>query len=359
MKRTVTRRIIDASGSEIETTSHTIDLALVAHSAAIETLQIDLVARGWVGLFSALLEPGLDSSPLVWLAGGPGGEAEVKRAYSALFGRFFGRAVLRHEHGCYGLRQVRPGMTLALGIELHRKPTHLTGDLPDWVGWNRAHRCWTICEAKGSYEKASWSARRPPIVDAASEQLARVHILQSGALLQTKDWVVASRWGTAENRRDTTIITKDPLTDGRALSSDEAETVSREVSARWLADLLKGIGRSFLANRLLGKDDSEDVNEYLEISTIGGRDIYAALLIDGHGVIPLRGPARDQRLHLARGIAEDLGSKIAVVGIDANAVSSAIKRDWVPDEEALTEKDGVTVMADGVLFTWNVDGLRL
>lgn len=59
MQRTIARRTICSSGAEMLTTPHPVDLALVAHAAAIETLQIDIVVRGWVGLFGALLEPGV------------------------------------------------------------------------------------------------------------------------------------------------------------------------------------------------------------------------------------------------------------------------------------------------------------
>jgi hypothetical protein len=360
VKRTITRRTIWHPGAEFEVSPHTIDLALVAHSAAIETLQIDLVAKAWVGMFGALLEPGTDTSPLMWSADGPGGEAEIKRAYSALFGRFFGRAVLRHEHGCFGLRQVRDGMELSPGIELHRKIPGLKGDLPDWVGWVPARGCFTICEAKGSYEKASWIGRHPPILNAATDQLDRVQVLDAtGVRLQTKNWVVASRWGTSINGKETTIITKDPLTDGRALSKADAERVEREASAFWLADLLAGLGQPTLAAALRGDSGLPSHDDTADVAIFRDRKVYAALLADGLGVVPLRGVRRRERFDLLREIASDANAKVAVVAIDATVVRDAKAREWVPDEAPELDDEGRTIISDGVVLTWDVDALEL
>ncbi len=55
MKREVYRRVIGATGWERATTGHAIDLRKVAWAAAVETMQVNLVARGWVGLFGAML----------------------------------------------------------------------------------------------------------------------------------------------------------------------------------------------------------------------------------------------------------------------------------------------------------------
>lgn len=40
--------------------SASIDLRKVAWAAAVETMQVNLVAQGWVGLFSAMLETSFD-----------------------------------------------------------------------------------------------------------------------------------------------------------------------------------------------------------------------------------------------------------------------------------------------------------
>jgi hypothetical protein len=332
---------------------------MVAHAAAVETLQVALVAKGWVGMFGALLQPGSDTSPLVWSSNGPGGEAEIKRAYSGLFGRFFGRAVLRHEHGCLGLRQVRDGMQLAPGVTLQRRMPGIKGDLPDWVGWNPAKGCFSICEAKGSYAQASWTGKHPPILKAAGDQLDRVQVVDSRGRLQTKDWVVASRWGTAVSGKPTTIITKDPLTEGRALSPAEAARISREAYALWFADLLDGLGRPALAAGLRRDGGLPGDDPGGDVSDIGGRGVYAAVAMDGLGVIPLRGARRRERLDLLRGIAADADAKVALVGIDAAAVRAAAARQWLPDDQPATVDDAGSVFSDGVLLTWDVDTITL
>lgn len=69
VKRTVHRRKIGATGFEIAGPGQ-IDLRQVAWAAAVETMQVNLVARGWVELFGAMLDP--NTTDLVWRGQGPG-----------------------------------------------------------------------------------------------------------------------------------------------------------------------------------------------------------------------------------------------------------------------------------------------
>lgn len=355
------RRIVQAPGLSTFEMGHQIDLRLVAMAAAIETLQVELVISGWVGLFEALLAPGPE---LRWLQGGPGGEAEIKRAYSALLGRFFGRAVLRHEHGCVDLRQVRDGMEVAPGYELHRKHgVSAQGDLPDWVGWTNNANVLTVCEAKGSRDTGSWKSRIAPPLREALRQVDRVEIRDYLWMpIQTKNWVVGSRWGTEENGKATTITTIDPLTDGRALGPAEANTVSAALYANWLSDLLMGIGRDDLAVQV--RSPSEDSSPKLErgLIEIGGRPSAAALIVDGAGFFPLGdGSVGRQRLNTLEAFAREQGRKVAVLGIDLDAVKLAHRR-GEPDQKMrqATPADGApTVSVDGLTLTWDPDQVSI
>lgn len=362
MQRTIARRTIWPSGAETLTTPHTVDLALVAHAAAIETLQIDIVVRGWVGLFGALLEPGTDGSPLIWRENGPGGEAEIKRAYSALFGRFFGRAILRHEHGCVDLRQVRDPLEIAPGLHIRRRrAVSARGDLPDWVGWNDQASCYTVCEAKGSHDQGDWEGRIPPVVHAAMEQANRMEVIDAaGVRVRTKNWVVASRWGTTLNGKTPTTITMDPLTEGRPLSEDEAAKLRHETHALFVADLLQGLGRGDLAGEEVALGSGSVASAAQDTVVLAGREGYGAVLVDGSGVFPLRGGQRRQRFEALRDASEETGRKIAVVLLERGAVQAAVQRQPRPrDQETVVSENGLTVTSDGVTVTWDLNALNL
>lgn len=361
MFRIVDRRVVQASGSSIHATHHQIDLRLVAMAAAVETLQVDLVVSGWVGLFQALLVPG---SELRWLQNGPGGEAEIKRAYSALFGRFFGRAVLRHEHGCVDLRQVREGMEVAPGYVLQRKRgVSALGDLPDWVGWTNNATVLTICEAKGSRDSGDWENRIAPPLREARKQVERVEIRDFlGMRIQTKDWVVGSRWGTEANGKAPTITTIDPLTDGRPLEPAEADQVAASIYAHWVAELLSALGREDLAIQLHQPGDEATASLERGLIEIDGRPAAAALVIDGAGFFPLGdGSGGRERLNTLQSIARDRGRKSAVVGVDLDAIRLARRRGR-PDQAMRRPvlPDGPpTVSVDGVTLTWDPDRLSI
>ena len=68
-----------------------------ALAAAEETIQGGLLALAWLRLFETHLS-GLETTILQW-RGHLGESAEIRRAYSGLYGRYFARAVLRAELG--------------------------------------------------------------------------------------------------------------------------------------------------------------------------------------------------------------------------------------------------------------------
>jgi hypothetical protein len=293
--RNVLRREVTPTGTYWTDIYEDFDLRWAAWGAAVETLQIDLVAAGWMSLFDALLEPPPEAA-LRWRGAGPGTNAEIKRAYSALFGRFFGRAVLRRYHGCRWLRQVRDGLELAPGIQLRRRAGY-DGDLPDWVGWDDHHGCIVVAEAKGSNARGNWHSINPPPIRTALAQLERVEIVDTfGSPVHFKTWAVACRWGTMANGIEPTIITCDPDTNGRALEPEEARQVRSEMQARWNADLLEGLGRPDVAQAArMANLDAGTVDLARDLTEIPGKKGYGALAIEAGGVIPLVGARRAAR----------------------------------------------------------------
>jgi hypothetical protein len=329
------------------------DLRWAAWGAAVETLQIDLVAAGWMNLFAALLVPA-PASELRWRGAGPGRNAEVKRAYSALFGRFFGRGVLRRDHGCRWLRQVQDGLELAPGVHLRRR-AGCAGDLPDWVGWDDINQCIVVAEAKGSHDRGSWCSTSPAPLRTALAQLDRVEIVDSLGTIHFKTWAVACRWGTVENRSVPTIITCDPEAKGRFLEPDEAQWLREEIRARWTADLLEGLGRPDVANSVRAKDQGIDMQGLgVDLVMIPGRKGYGALAVDTGGITPLVGAARGAQARALIETARGLKRHAALILLDVHEAECAMRRvrwDWTdaPQLEAVSEVPG-DVTVDGVTF---------
>lgn len=361
MLREVFRRTRWSPSFETSTPSHAIDLRFVAHAAAVETLQIRLVAHGWIGLFGALLSAGTD---LMWLGSGPGGEAEVKRAYSALFGRFFGRAVLRREHNIRCLRQVSQGMTLAPDVILQRRlGAGAHGDLPDWVGWDHGRQVWAVCEAKGSYNRQSnWIAGTPAVIAAALRQVARMEIRDVNGAIASEAWVVGSRWATVQNDLPAVVMTVDPSMQGRVMNADEAEAHRLQLRADWYADLLVGLGRDNLANDLRRPTSNPATFENGQIQIDGVRG-YGALIIDNVGLFPLVGGDRMDQLQMLKSFAAQRKQKTAILVLDANAVNVA--RDRSPDlaggdgNEAgsISESESI-IIQDGIALSWDTDAVE-
>jgi hypothetical protein len=365
MLRQVTRRIVSPTGGwSSHAPGQLFDLRWAAWGAAVETLQIDLVASGWMNLFSALLEPH-PSVELRWLGGGPGSNAEVKRAYSALFGRFFGRAVLRRDHGCRWLRQVQDGMELAPGLFLQRR-AGFPGDLPDWVGWDDHHDRLVVAEAKGSHDRGKWNGMMPPPpIRTALDQLERVEIVDATGPIHFKTWAVACRWGTVANGVTPTVVTCDPDRRGRMLEPSEARKLRAEMRARWFADLLEGVGRRDIAAMARGGDmNLTDDPTGRELTLIPGRSGYGALAIEAGGVVPLTGVDRAGRSRVLLDMAGELGRETALVLVDRSAAEGAIMRqdaDGIDTEAApetgvdLPSLDEITV--DGVTFRTSVEDI--
>jgi hypothetical protein len=372
MIRHVHRREVDLSSSlSWDVDPEPFDLRWAAWAAAVETLQIDIVASGWMNLFAALLVPS-PTTELRWAGGGPGTNAEIKRAYSALMGRFFGRATLRRDHGCRWLRQVVDGLELAPGVHLRRR-TGQVGDLPDWVGWDDFHCCWVVAEAKGSHDRSNWIDGNPPPLRTALLQLDRVEIVDASGPIAFKTWAVACRWGTELNGLAPVIITCDPDGRGRQLEEWEVAKHREEARARWVADLLDGLGRPEIATAARYGDIAPSIATEVDLVLVPGRSGYAALAIETGGIIPLVGPGRAGRAASIIETAQLLKRATALVLLDRGTVESAVLRvgpaDILDDgsvqrwwsrtsETKLAVPDRPELNVDGVTFRTMVDDIQ-
>jgi hypothetical protein len=370
VKRDVYRREVGATGAEIAGPGH-IDLRKVAWAAAVETMQVNLVAQGWVGLFGAMLDP--STNELRWRGHGPGGEAEIKRAYSALMGRFFGRAVLRSDHKIKWLRQASEGLEVEPGVRLvRRRGKKYKGDLPDWVGWDRDRKMWAVCEAKGSHGSARWKSGEPEPVATAKKQIQRVEFRDAAGTIASEGWVVASRWGTVANGLPPVIMTVDPPNEGRTLSAAEAVRAEAELRVGWYADLLVAVGQEDVSERLRS-GTSTTAEDERDLARFGDTVGYAALAIDGAGLFPMAGGERDDLRRTLLRFARERELKAALIIVDRECIEAARSRqinvqatmlpdidDTASDADEGAEKGGdLHITQDGVTLTWDQEQLDL
>jgi hypothetical protein len=191
-----------------------IELLDVAHAAISETLQSGGPASAILGQLEAFLAP---SQYMVWKGDGPGLGRELKRSYSNIHGRYFGRYYLEKHESVFGLVPIE-GSYFAFGPHaVVRLKDGEKGDMPDWVGWNADG--FVVAESKGTYAGGDWSKSfsgwnaLPQCLQKAQQQLDRVQIDNFGIALNVKfkGWSVASRWATQNNGLEPWLAAIDPL----------------------------------------------------------------------------------------------------------------------------------------------------
>ncbi len=235
----------------------TFDTEQVAREAMLELLQS---APSSVGIFSTIEDLLVGGDPsLLWRERGPGVGSEMRRGFSALFGRFFARAYLTEFH------------QLTRFVPLDRSPAYVgprvrvsvVGDnrnLPDWIAVGQGQ--FVLAEAKGAYiDRPTYRDRlpMPHRLETAHRQLTQVVVeieRPSGRWtpIRTKGWGVLSRWGREATGHPPHLCVLDPWTEGDRASPDDIELIYRAVAGEHTALLLKGLGYTALAARVAPVD---------------------------------------------------------------------------------------------------------
>ncbi|MDO1585388.1 hypothetical protein [Rhizobium oryzicola] len=225
---------------------HALSLWRAALSASEETLQTGFMSVAWQNLFRNQLS----QTDRVWLRWKDdlGSSAEIRRAYSALYGRFFARAVLSSNLTLsYFIPLRRDITTLTNGVTVNRIAS---GDIPDWVAWDHQHGGYALGEAKGALTgeaDALWGPSQPKCVTSGKAQFARVEIRDThGAKIASRDWVGANFWATDRRPRMPMALLWDPPSEGRELTEDEIAAHRQAIATRWVMSLLPGFGRTEL-----------------------------------------------------------------------------------------------------------------
>jgi hypothetical protein len=225
----------------------TLDMDDVARCAWGEILQTAPHASSLFAFLEDLLEPG---PQLVWQGRGPGRGTEMRRAFSALFGRFFARAYLETYHGFTWFAAIDGDNFLCPpNFRVKRKRGAHT-EMPDWLCGGPGGLV-AIAEAKGSHQRGNAGGHgKPGPIRTAEGQIAGVlvqelvaragkRVWQSRAV---KGWAVMSRWGVASPAREPYLFALDPKTDGEPLSPDGAKTLEQAIARVHVEQIARGLG---------------------------------------------------------------------------------------------------------------------
>lgn len=225
---------------------HALSLWRAALSASEETLQTGFMSVAWQNLFRSQLS----QTDQVWLRWRDdlGSSAEIRRAYSALYGRFFARAVLSaNVNLSYFIPLRRDITTLTNGVTVNRIAS---GDIPDWIAWDHQRGGYALGEAKGALTgepDAFWGPHQPKCVAGGKAQFARVEIRDTlGVKIESRDWVGANLWATDRRPRTPMALLWDPPGEGRELTANEIAAHRKAIATRWVMSLLPGFGRAEL-----------------------------------------------------------------------------------------------------------------
>jgi hypothetical protein len=223
-----------------------LDIDEVARCAWNEILQTAPRATSLFAFLEDLLEPG---SELVWREQGPGRGTEMRRSFSGLFGRFFGRAYLQTHHDFVWFAAIDGNdFNLSPTWRVSRRPSSLT-EMPDWICARPGELA--IGEAKGSHQKGNATrGGKPGPIKTAEGQIKGVRVQKSIVTARgprwssktVKGWAVMSRWGVATPPRAPFLYALDPETEGDHLTPTEVEELVQAVARTHVAQTAIGLG---------------------------------------------------------------------------------------------------------------------
>ena len=217
------------------------DLWWAAIAAAEETIQGSPLASAWLTLFQDHLSQA-DTTELRW-AGDLAESAEMRRAYSALYGRFFGRAFLASRLGFTDFVPLQTNRTrVGSLVEVRRVKG---GDVPDWIAWDPRSRSYVLAEAKGRLGGSveGFLSQKPACISAGKAQFERVEVREmSGRRLRTTNWVAANLWCTDRRGRRPVCLLWDPDGEGEQLVEEEVPRHAAAVRRQRVGSIAAGLG---------------------------------------------------------------------------------------------------------------------
>ena len=276
----------------------------------------------WTSLFADMLCPGVE---LRWVDDGPGIGRDARIAYSSLLGRYVARAYLTANEGVRVLvpLDVAKHRLRHTHYSIDKVPSGSRGLQADWIGLDSGGRL-VIAEAKGSFDRGirTWQGpSRPQLLKTARDQAERT-VVHFGGLrrLRARRWAVVSRWGTAVNEREPTLLAscedEAPLDPGDyfALAEHFFDSDSRAV--------LIGLGHDHAATTFPNDGRPRERLPGDTLLRVRGSDLPPgfAAAAGPFGFRPLRGV--DDLLSVAGLLVDDSPIQIAVVSVSSRYASS-------------------------------------
>jgi hypothetical protein len=216
------------------------DLDKVEQAALRETLQTTLGANPFSSFISGFIYPYSDY--LQWLDNGPGVGREMRRAFSALFGRFFARAYLTDCHNFVWFTPL-DGPVHNISNRLCVSSRAPRQDLPDWICASRTHLA--LAEAKGA--RSGTPQSQPAPIRQAIKQLrnCRVETYERGTKTwvhrTVKGWAVLNRWSFQSSNVPPFLFVVDPETEGDQIPINDLPALIRAVARGHVAGLFRGM----------------------------------------------------------------------------------------------------------------------
>ena len=331
-----------------------LNLWWAALAAADETIQGGPLAPAWLRLFEAHLS-GSETAMLRW-RGHLGESAEMRRAYSGLYGRYFARAVLTAELG------------ITLFVPLHTNDTPIpggvtvnrvgNGDIPDWIAWDPGAGRHVLCEAKGRLSNSGgrFLSGKPDCIDPGKAQFGRVDVTDSsGRRIATRDWIAVNLWSTDRVKRSPVSLLWDPPGDGEPLTREEAERHAQAMGVQRDATIAARLGNPERRVRIaiapsdddmLLRSDQADEGSRSGVTELPSREPhegdYLAAVITPLGVRPIRDEDDLEAAQAMKQRAEVTGEPAMIFGLE-RAEPNVSKTGEVPwlSENGIASPDGL------------------
>ena len=333
-----------------------LNLWWAALAASDETIQGGPLAPAWLRLFEAHLSRS-ETAMLRW-RGHLGESAEMRRAYSGLYGRYFARAVLAVELGITLFLPLQTNVTaIPGGVTVSRVDD---GDIPDWIAWDPGAGCHVLCEAKGrlSDRGGRFLHGEPDCINAGKAQFDRVEVTNSsGRRIATRDWIAANLWSTDRVRRDPVSLLWDPPGGGDGLGEEEAEGHAQAIRKQRDTLLAARLGNPERVVRIaIAPSDGDTRSVPVDVGEDSGSGLmagpsrephegdYLAAVITPLGVSPIRDGDDLQAAHAVRERADKTGEPAMIFGV-AKAGLHATKTGQAPwlSENGIASPDGLSL----------------
>lgn len=348
-------RLVDPVSTRSFTGRRPVSLWRAALSAAEETLHGGPLATPWLQLFRAHLSCS-DGEMLRW-RGDLGGNTEMRRVYSALYGRYFARALLGSELGITDFISLDGDITLPNGVTVKR--IH-GGDIPDWIAWDPRAGAYILSEAKGRLtgSQPRFLNGTPNCIQLAKAQFGRVVVKShSDGVIPTRNWVAANLWSTDARRRQPISLLWDPPDDGATFTDNEVRRHADAIRKYRIRAMTERLGTPVLTVRISTKPshdpESSAILEMADDNPLSPTEHYSreshegdylAATITPLGIRPIRNASdlRDAQMLKEGGDMIEEPAMILGLARGEQQITGLAKRPWV-SAHGIASPDGLSL----------------